>query len=345
MGRLRVGEDHEARRKNFMIGKKTIEDKLKGKQRHMRSLMIQRAAMQHEARLLESVICLTETHKLIILELFKLGTSRYGEVRSKAQARLFTAIQYFSYSYSLLTPELVKILEKDSDEHHDALKVCNLLQPSYQIASNFLIVSDRLTLIEFIFTFQGALYILLGPKQTPIVTKRDWELINTLWPALVLSKPSEKLSVIRLKEKIVDTVHKLFPTITLAIEVPMGCLNAASRLWEISPKPSAAQPNENEIEKGLEKLKDVGKENYKYYNDLLDKLLETIIEKNLHWRQRLMAMSLIRDLVHPDQIYPAKIVRYFLSSLIHESLEERKIAIRATTFILKQQKRKHLKVV
>lgn len=120
---MRLGEDHEVRRKNFMLGKKALEDKLNGKQRHMRNLMIQRAAMQHEIRLLESVICLTETHKLIMLELLKLGTSRYGEVRSKAQARLFSAMHGFSYSYSLLIPELVEILGKDSEEHHEAFKV------------------------------------------------------------------------------------------------------------------------------------------------------------------------------------------------------------------------------
>ncbi|XP_012258033.2 proteasome activator complex subunit 4B-like [Athalia rosae] len=312
LGRLRVGEDHEVRRKNFMLCKQVTEDKLKGKQRHMRTLMVQRAAMQHEIRLLERVVCLTETHKLMLLELLKLSTSRYSEVRSKAQTRLFSAMQCFSYSYALLVPQLVEILSKDSEEHHDA--------------------------------FKGALYVLLGLKQAPMVTKRDWMLLNTLWPALVLSKPSEKLSVIRLKERLVDTVHKLFPTISIEIEVPSRCIEAAMHLWDNCPKPSFAQPTQSEIEKGIETLKSVGAKNLEYYNDLLNKLLEAIVERNLHWRQRLMAMSFIRDLVHPDHIYPPKIVRYFLSSLIHESLEERKIAIRTTVFILKQQKRKHLKV-
>ncbi|XP_046617317.1 proteasome activator complex subunit 4-like [Neodiprion virginianus] len=312
LGRMRIGEDHEVRRKNFMIGKKVIEDKLKGKQRHMRTLMVQRAAMQHEIRILESVVCLTETHKSIMLELFILGTSRYGEVRSRAQSRLFTALQYFPCSYELIVPEIVKILGKDSEEHHEA--------------------------------FKGVLYILLGPKQAPIITKRNWILLNTLWPALVLSKPSEKLSVIRLKEKLADTVRKLFPTISIEIEIPSRCIEAAKLLWDNYPKPSLLQPTEIEIEKGVESLKNLGKINVEYYNSLLDKLLKAIIEQSLHWRHRLMAISLIRDLVHPDQIYPAKIVRFFLSSLIHESLEERKIAIKAMLFIFKQQKRKHPKV-
>lgn len=188
------------------------------------------------------------------------------------------------------------------------------------------------------------MYILLGPKQSPLVTKRDWPLLNTLWPALVLSKPSEKLSVIRLKERLVEIVHKHFPTISIKIEVPQGCVEAAAHLWDNSPNPSSDRPSETEISKGLKTLEDLGKSSLENYNDLLDKLLGAIVEKNLHWRQRLMAMSLIRDLVHPDYIYPAKVVRYFLSSLIHESLEERKIAIKTTLFILKQQKRKHIKI-
>ncbi|XP_046740797.1 proteasome activator complex subunit 4-like [Diprion similis] len=312
LGRIRIGEDYEARRKNFSMTHKLIEDKLKGKQKHMRITMVQRAAIQHEIRFMESVVCLTETHKSIMLELFKLGTSRYGEVRSRAQSLLFTAMQYFTFSHNVIVPEIVKILSKDSEEHHEA--------------------------------FKGVLYILLGPKPSPIMTRRNWLLLNTLWPALVLSKPSEKLSVIRLKEKLVDTVRKLFPTTTIEIEIPPTCIETARLLWDNYPKPSLPQPTEIEIEKGVESLRNLGHRNLEYYNSLLDKLLKAIIEQSLHWRQRLMAISLIRDLVHPDHIYPAKIVRFFLSSLIHESLEERKIAIRAMLFIFKQQKRKHQKV-
>jgi hypothetical protein len=58
-----------------------------------------------------------------------------------------------------------------------------------------------------------------------------------------------------------------------------------------------------------------------------------------------MALSFLRDLVHPDLQYPPRIVRYFLQMLIHDSLELRKIAIRSTVFLLKQQKCSHKKIV
>jgi proteasome activator subunit 4 len=63
--------------------------------------------------------------------------------------------------------------------------------------------------------------VLLGPKQNPLVTRHDWEMLMNLWPAIVRSKPSEKLSVIRLMENIVESVHKHFPTITISLEVSL----------------------------------------------------------------------------------------------------------------------------
>jgi len=122
------------------------------------------------------------------------------------------------------------------------------------------------------------------------------------------------------------------------------CLTAAQALWKHFPQPVLLQPDQNEIEEGAWNLKQLNQSNLKAYSDLLDELLRCILEECLHWRHRLMAMTFIRDLVHPNQVYSAKLVRYFLQALIHDSLQERKIATRVVTFMLKQQKRKHLKV-
>lgn len=186
--------------------------------------------------------------------------------------------------------------------------------------------------------------MLLGPQQSPIITEGDWNTLRSLWPAIVLSKPSEKMSVIRLKENIVDTISKCFYTHTIKLEIPDRCLAAARRLWEHFPRPALPQPNVGDIQSGLQNLSQLNESNLTMYSGLLDELLRCILEESLHWRHKLMAMSFMRDLVHPNQTYSAKIVRYFLESLIHDSLEERKIAIRTVLFMLKQQKRKHPKV-
>lgn len=191
---------------------------------------------------------------------------------------------------------------------------------------------------------QGALYTLFGPQFDPIITVQHWSILRSLWPAIVLSKPSEKLSVIRLKETIVDSVSKHFITATIELEVPDSCVTAARALWEHFPRPAVPQPSEDEIQEGVRNLKQFSESNLAAYNGLLDELLRCILEESLHWRHRLMAMSFIRDLVQPKQVYSARIVRYFLQALVHDSLEERKIAIKTVVFMLKQQKRKHPKV-
>lgn len=186
--------------------------------------------------------------------------------------------------------------------------------------------------------------MLLGPQLDPIITKPDWNMLRQLWPAIVLSKTSEKLSVISLREHIAGAINKCFPTVTIKLEIPDRCLTAARALWKNFPQPTLPQPNETEIEEGVWNLKQLNESNSIAYTGLLEDLLNCIIEKPLHWRHRLMAMGFIRDLVQIDETYSARIVRYFLQALIHDSLQERKIAIKIVRFILKQQKRKHPKV-
>ena len=160
---------------------------------------------------------------------------------------------------------------------------------------------------------------MLGPQHAPIITQGDLDILTSLWPAIVLSKPSEKLSVIRLKQNIVDTISKYFCLNTLELEISDMCLTAAQALWKHFPQPVLLQPDQNEIEEGAWNLKQLNQSNLKAYSDLLDELLRCILEESLHWRHRLMAMTFIRDLVHPNQVYSAKLVRYFLQLI--ESLE------------------------
>ncbi|KAL0124071.1 hypothetical protein PUN28_006100 [Cardiocondyla obscurior] len=312
LGKMRMRERDE-RRKGFLIMKKTFEDKLVGKN-HIASVIMERCDIQHELRLTAQSVASTETHKLIILELFTLAVGRYADVRAKAQASLFSAFKCFPHSYTLVMPRLIDILGRDTERHHDAYK--------------------------------GALYILLlGPQQhAPLITQADLNVVTTLWPAIVLSKPSEKLSVIRLKQNIVDSITKYFRLCTLNLEISDACLTTARALWNNLPQPALSCPDQNEIQEGARNLDQLNRSNQAAYKDLLDELLRCILEESLHWRHRLMAMTFIKDLVHPDQIYSARLVRYFLQALIHDSLEERKIATRIVTFMLKQQKRKHLKI-
>lgn len=56
-----------------------------------------------------------------------------------------------------------------------------------------------------------------------------------------------------------------------------------------------------------------------------------------------MALSFIRELVHPDVKYNVRVIKFFLNALINESLNIRKIALRVVIFILVQNKPKFKK--
>ncbi|XP_021936150.1 proteasome activator complex subunit 4B-like isoform X2 [Zootermopsis nevadensis] len=303
---------YEMHWKNFRVVKKVLENKLVGQKQHLRALLIDRTMLQHESLLERGSMCLTPTHCQIMLSLLKLSSSHYSEVRSRAQVKLFTALDQFSYSYTVLIPHLLTNLRQDSNQFHEQ--------------------------------FKGTLYVLLGPRQNPLVTRHNWEMLLNLWPAIVCSKPSEKLSVIRLMENIVETVHKHFPTITISLQIPDPCLDAARRLWKSDPAPCFPVVSEEEVAVGSQQLEDRNHYNLDQYQALLSSLIDAMEHENLHWRYHAMALSFLRDLVHPDLAYPARIVRYFLLTLIHDSLELRKIAIRSTVFLLKQQKRSHKKI-
>nr|XP_033324313.1 proteasome activator complex subunit 4A-like [Megalopta genalis] len=313
LGEIHRIEDCDIRRRHFKVANKLFKNKLVGNKGLLKPFVLQCADIQHDTRVRSQGFNLTQTHKEIMLQLFTLSTSRYADVRQQAQYHLFRALRYFSYSYTFIVPELIDILKKDAEEYHDAHK--------------------------------GALYILFSSSEESIIMKCDWKTLRSLWPALVLSKISEKLSVVRLKDILVHSVNKRFPTFAISHEIPEACLTTASKLWTSEPRPNFPLPTENEIEQGLEAFKEVGKNNLAYYTGLMDELLNALLEKNLHWRHRLMAMYFIRNLVHPEQIYPPKVIRYFMGALIHDSLQERQIATRVAVYILKQLKRKHPKVL
>lgn len=103
-------------------------------------------------------------------------------------------------------------------------------------------------------------------------------------------------------------------------------------------------PSDEEIQQGIKNLKEWGDANSEIYNGILKTLLHALLEKNLHWRNRAMAMNFIYALVHPEEVLSPEIVHFFLESLINESIEERKIALRVLMYVFKQLKREHPKV-
>lgn len=305
-------DEYDLSWKNFVFTKKFLENRLVKGKLHLRALLIERAKLQHLKRKVYGSNIVTETHRIVFNNLLTLATSHYSEVRARAQNKLFVAVDHYPYSYIMLIPKLVENLQTDSNQNHEL--------------------------------FKGSLYVLLGPKNNPIISRHDWKMLTTLWPVIVKAKPSEKLSVIKLLDAISESVHKHFPTITISLEIPQPFVDKAKNLWSISPVPSLELPSSVEENNGLLKNNVRSEDNHRWYLDLLSKLNDSIVQDNLHWRYHTMALCFLRDLVHPDVQYPPSVVSNFLHTLIHDSLDLRKIAIRCTVFVLKQQKRPHKKI-
>ncbi|CAG9839520.1 unnamed protein product [Diabrotica balteata] len=197
------GQDFEFHWKSFHMTKKLLEDRLLQKKLHLRHVLVDRVMLQQEFRIESRNCSFTGTHRMILLDLFELSTSRYSEVRIAAQNKLFSVVSYFPYSYSVLTERIKDILKMDSEKNHER--------------------------------FKGCLYILLGPKSAPIIARHDWKFIEQIWPLVVKSMPSEKPSIIALIMALNDTIDKCFPTIAINLVIPQSVLTAAYNFAKNEP--------------------------------------------------------------------------------------------------------------
>lgn len=63
-------------------------------------------------------------------------------------------------------------------------------------------------LLFYISCYQGALYVVLGIGKRSLASKRSWEVIGQLWPAIVQAQQSEKPSILRVVDDIIAKVSK-----------------------------------------------------------------------------------------------------------------------------------------
>uniref|UniRef100_A0A8D8S251 Proteasome activator complex subunit 4 n=1 Tax=Cacopsylla melanoneura TaxID=428564 RepID=A0A8D8S251_9HEMI len=313
LNRFCTRDEFEKQWKGFHYLKKHLENRLIGQKSHIRTVLISRILLHHQTRQNTCCVLMTRSHEQVLHNLFTLSTSHYTEVRIKAQQKLFQLLESLPFSYFSLVPHIIDNLKKDPNTNHEL--------------------------------FKGTLNVLLGPKRYPLIIRHNWGILNQLWGTLVRTIPSEKLSIVKLVETIRDVVHKQFPTITLELKVPSSCIQAAQSLLngKSLPHPSLPTPTDSEREEGSATLSATGSSNNQLYDTLLESLCSAVTSENLHWRFKLLTFCLLRDLVHIDRDYPTSVVQLFLQTLISDSLEIRKIALRCTLFILKQQKRLHPK--
>lgn len=169
-------------------------------------------------------------------------------MRISAQLKLFSIVSYFPHSYTVLTPRILEILKLNSEQNHPK--------------------------------FKGCLYVLLSPKNAPIVARHDWDLIKQLWPLIVKSMPSEKPSIVALIATLVEAVNRFFPTIAINLVFTKSCLDAAWALAKTTP-PSDLQDFQAFIDNGENYLQLKCQNRYAAYNATMDGLLDACINGNL----------------------------------------------------------------
>lgn len=241
------GHDFEMDWKVYHSNKKIVEDRLLQQKKHMRHFLIERV-MLHQMFRNESRSCtFTDTHRQILLDLFELAVSRYSEVRILAQAKLFTAVSNFPYSYTVLTSQLKEILQINSVKNHEK--------------------------------FKGALHVLLGPRSSPIIARHDWTFLKDIWPLVVKSMPSEKPSVINLINSLADSIHRHFHTIAIKLEIPQKCLDVAYTLAQQTGL--RFDDFQEVIDTGVERLRLKSAEKEATYKELINLLLDACTNGNL----------------------------------------------------------------
>ncbi|KAK0164442.1 hypothetical protein PV328_003071 [Microctonus aethiopoides] len=311
LGECRMADRHRKAWMSWKQIKTELKDELVKRKRILPEYILERVELQHELRVYSRLYHLTNYHKFIMLQLFELATSRYATIRIGAQDSIFLALPFFPYSRTVFKSVLLDLMAKDPEEHHELHK--------------------------------GVLYLLLGPRHNPLISTRNWSFLRSIWPAIIALKPSEKMSVIQLKNRLAATVNRNLSAMGINLEVPDSVVSTATGLWNSSPKPLVARPTDREISDGAHQLQELSAKNRADYDTLLLDILSAI-QTNCHWRQRLMGLKFIRDLAHLDRPYPPSVVEYCLGALVHESLEERKIATILTICMLRQQKRKYVKI-
>ncbi|XP_055613465.1 proteasome activator complex subunit 4B-like isoform X2 [Uranotaenia lowii] len=290
--------------KNFNNTKKFQTYRLTRYKRDVRAVVATRVIMQQDCRDEIDQPLFTATHLEVLMNLLELSTSHYSSVRATAQSKLFTLLSTFSFSYKLITDKILEYLRLDSNENHEQ--------------------------------FKGILYILVSNRRSRLIIKHDWEFLSRIWVTLLQSNLSEKPSVVKLIDAVTDVINNEFPTTTTEIEVPESCVELGLALRTRSDK--------LDLEAGRQARQAKNNRNVEIYYDLIAQILSIVENDKLYWRYHFLASTMLNNLVHPLTKYPSTVAQFSVNNLIHDSCEERKLAICLLNHIIRQQKREHIKV-
>ncbi|XP_041968894.1 proteasome activator complex subunit 4-like isoform X2 [Aricia agestis] len=316
--RMRASPGYETRLRSFGVLERSLEGR-GGREAEgegtarLRVVLADGARLQEDARL--ELMCdagLPLTVHRALLALLDLAINTYSSVRVLAQLRIYWILNHYPYSYRALVDKVVDLISEsgEGEEWHSRRK--------------------------------GALFLMLGPKAGPIVTKPDWEAVKALWPAVLKSPLSEKPSIIRLEQAITEAIHRCFMTMNTRLTMTQSAIDAAKLLLKEADRTDPVFTQQIAKAVDIEKAYSDRMENA--YLDLVNEIVSVAESSNVQWRRLELAAQMLMFLPQPQTSFPARAVRLILRLLIHDDIAVRRAATNLTLYVLKQQKRKIKKV-
>ncbi|CAG4953561.1 unnamed protein product [Parnassius apollo] len=279
----------------------------------LRMLLADAAKLQDESRL--DLVCeagITPSALSALNALYELSINTYSSVRILSQIRLYWMLSHYPYSYRALVPKLAELVETggEGDEWHAKHK--------------------------------GALFIMIGPRSGPLIAKQDWNVVRTLWLAVLKAPLSEKPSILKLEQAFGDTLQSHFPTVNTCLTISKSAIEAAKYFLSDGQlnEPQFAEMLQNAEKREME----TSINTEKLYKEFIEDLVNIAEAPNVVWRRLELATQMLTFASSVQTAYPACAVRFVVRSLLHDDVAVRRLALRLTAFVLKQRKRKHAKI-
>ncbi|XP_053613915.1 proteasome activator complex subunit 4B-like isoform X2 [Plodia interpunctella] len=279
----------------------------------LRMLLADAARLQEDARL--DLVCdagITPSALHALHALADLSVNTYSSVRILSQVRLYWMLSHYPYSYRALVPKLAEILTTggEGEEWHDKHK--------------------------------GALYIMLGPRSWPLVAKQDWEVVRTLWPAILKAPLSEKPSILRLEQAFIDCLQRNFPAVNTRLTMAQSAIDIAKNLLT---ETEIADPSLVELMKGAAEREIAHSDKMEaIYRELIEELVDIAETPNIQWRRLELGLQMLSFCPSVQTPYGPRAARLAVRALAHDDIAVRRLAAPLTYYALKQCKRPLKKV-
>ncbi|ELU04407.1 hypothetical protein CAPTEDRAFT_189383 [Capitella teleta] len=302
-----------SRLNEYLSGKKNMRIYRQGKKFYSPLILKEEITLRHQKRVFMKMSeNFTRFHQDLFDDMFRLSYSHYSSIRKTAQQILGDGFCLYPATLDFFHERILSYLKDDpSVEHHQ---------------------------------HKASLFFLV--RMNPFGNRMKcgiWEYMKLTWSALVQSKHSEKPSILKLLESVQEGV-RLQETPFLSLRCSPALIESGRAFWAKGSSVAVNAPTESELKQGeTAEVQRIAKAKQDFLS-LVETLLNLVEGGSLHWRFHHMALTMISSLIRSDIKLPAGAVEMFTRDLINDSVKIRKICLRSLGSILRQHKRKQVRV-